>query len=68
MNDTTKTFALVEKTEGPHNGKVWRTATMTQSEVDTINAGVHVVQWEPCGPNTQYDPISLARAIYADTL
>lgn len=41
-------FKLVEKAEGPHKGKVWRTDEMTQSQADEINAKIEVMKWEPC--------------------
>lgn len=45
-------FKLVEKTEGPWLGRVWRTAEMTREEADTINAKIEVMKWEPCEENT----------------
>ena len=43
---TARRFNLVEKAEGPHKGKVWRSAKLTQDEADAINAGIYVMQWE----------------------
>ena len=45
-NLTARRFNLVEKAEGPHKGKVWRSAKLTQDEADAINAGIYVMQWE----------------------
>jgi hypothetical protein len=48
-------FKLVEKTSGPHWGRVWREEEMTQEEVDKLNSGMSVVQWEPCNPIDVYE-------------
>lgn len=39
-------YSLVEKTDGPHKGKVWRSEWKSPAEVASINAGIHVMKWE----------------------
>ena len=40
-------FKLVEKTSGPHYGKIWRTEDMTAEEAARINSQIQVMKWEP---------------------
>lgn len=47
MDSEKRTYNLIEKTYGPHYGKVWRSEEMTNAEAAAINAKIRVMQWEP---------------------
>lgn len=47
MGQDRKQFSLVEKTNGPHYGKVWRNELMTEQEAIDRNSKIDVMKWEP---------------------
>lgn len=48
-------FKLVEKTRGPHWGRVWRCEEMTPAEAEKRNSQISVMQWETCEPVDVYE-------------
>lgn len=48
-------FKLVEKTRGPHWGRVWRSEEMTPAEAEKRNSHIAVMQWEPFEPVEVYE-------------
>lgn len=40
-------YNLVEKTNGPWFGNVWRSEEMTDEEAFARNSRIYVMQWEP---------------------
>lgn len=41
-------YKLVEMTEGPWKGKIWRYENMTEEEASERNSKIGVMKWEPC--------------------